>query len=324
MAVLRDLESLLQSLFSSEELRRFVSYLPGGDVLLGELPGAGTSPASFVHELVDLLKRRGRLADSDFWGELRAERRYRVSEIDALRSRIADAVAEETAVGEGASKTGSAEVGSAHAGNTNNGIANTEARVKPSTRRVLFVSASPDELPRLRVDQEFRELQSRLQSTGSNDRLELIHMPASRLEDLQRGLLQYEPDVLHISCHGTPEGALCFDSGGSGDYVPSLVKPESMLRLLRAVGESLELVILNACHSAPLAREISAIVGIAISMEGSIADDEAIRFSAAFYEVLAFGRPVAKAFEAALAGLDGGSEPCLFLGSMSREGTADS
>ena len=311
MGALRDFESLLLALFSSEELRRFISYQPGGDTLLGELPGAGEPPAAFVHKLVALLKRRGRLAEPGFWAELREVRKYRVPEIDALRSRIANEGDAEEIFGATAGATG----------NTKDDIANAEATGKPSVRKILFASASPPELSRLRVDQEFRELRIRLLGTRSHDRLELIHIPASRLEDLRSGLLEHEPNVLHISCHGTPEGALCFDSGGYGD-APSLVKPESMLRLLRAVGESLDLVILNACHSASLACEISGIVGPCISMEGSIADDEAIRFSVAFYEVLSYRKAVAKAFEAALAGL-GKAVPCLFIDTVLWEGSSE-
>lgn len=308
MGAFRDLESLLLALFSSEELRRFISYQPGGDTLLGELPGAGEPPVAFVHELVALLKRRGILVKPGFWAELRDARKHRVREIDAIRLCIAKA---EDAL----------ETTGDSAGPVKIDVANARPTDRHSIRKVLFVSASPPDLSRLRVDQEFRELRSRLDRTGPVDRLELIHMPASRLEDLRSGLLEHEPNVLHISCHGKPGGILCFDSGGYGD-APSSVKPENMLRLLRAVGESLELVILNACHSASLAREISGIVGPCISMEGSIVDDEAIRFSLAFYEVLSYRKAVTKAFEAALAGL-GEGVPRLFIDAVLWEGSPE-
>ncbi len=70
-----DLEKLLLALFDLPELRRFVTYLPGGDELRTHLPSGG-SLADYAHELVAILHRRGQI-DGALFDALTAERKHR-------------------------------------------------------------------------------------------------------------------------------------------------------------------------------------------------------------------------------------------------------
>lgn len=80
----KDVSRLLLSLFSADELRRWLRYLPGGGDLMGKLPGANASPASLASEAVAELDRAG-MIDEDFWQRLRNERPHRVPEILRVR-----------------------------------------------------------------------------------------------------------------------------------------------------------------------------------------------------------------------------------------------
>lgn len=72
-------------MFSSDELRRLVRYMPnGGDDLVAHLPGRTSSPAALANALVEELVRRG-LLDSDFMDLLERERPGRKADIRALR-----------------------------------------------------------------------------------------------------------------------------------------------------------------------------------------------------------------------------------------------
>lgn len=77
----RALFDLLTSLFSADELRRVVRFLPDGDVLSNALPGQGVSFASLCEALIDELRRRGML-NATFFDRLREERPRRVKDID--------------------------------------------------------------------------------------------------------------------------------------------------------------------------------------------------------------------------------------------------
>lgn len=85
------LAQLLLSLFSSDELRRFIRYLPYGDDLTAELPGSSASPAALVHEAVQVLERHGLLSDPRFWGGMLEERPRRGRDIDAVHARFQSA-----------------------------------------------------------------------------------------------------------------------------------------------------------------------------------------------------------------------------------------
>jgi hypothetical protein len=75
--------TLLQSLFSADELRRFVRFLPGGNDLAGGLPGSTASLATVASDAVDILSRNGRI-NRDLRDRLRAERPRKADEIDAV------------------------------------------------------------------------------------------------------------------------------------------------------------------------------------------------------------------------------------------------
>ena len=79
----RALHGLLLSLFSADELRRFIRYGPDGDAIAAELPGASASPAALAEAVVTALETRG--LDDDFFKRVLAERPRRASDISKVR-----------------------------------------------------------------------------------------------------------------------------------------------------------------------------------------------------------------------------------------------
>jgi hypothetical protein len=271
------LESLLLSMFSADELRRHLHYLPGGDEIAGALPGTHAAPATLAHEAVAVLARTRVLHDPTFWASLREARPRRAAEIDRVHELFAQAPA-----------TPDAPV----------------PPTAPSQLTLLLVSASPEGADRLRVDREVRSITDKLRASRHRDRLRVVIVVAARFEDLRTALLEHAPHVLHISTHGDG-GSLLFEPRADGS---SLVVSKQLRRLLGALGENLRLVVLGACESADLARELAPVAGCSIGMNGRIHDDEAIEFSVALYETLAFGKSIQTAFDAAVAGLDADDE----------------
>lgn len=281
------LASLLLSFFSADELRRFLRYLPDGDALVSGLPGPTASPATLVHESVGLLVRSRQVVDATFWDRLTAERPRRADEVKHVRGLFA-AQAEVAAASPRPNKA-----------------------ALPNTITILFASASPERDERLRVDIEQRKIMEKVRGARYRDRLNPVQITAVRFEDLRTALMQHEPHVLHISCHGTTQGELKFEPRDDGS---NIVPAKNLVRLLRALGRNLRLVVLNACNSAKLASEIAAAVGPTVGMERVIEDRVATEFSVAFYETLAFGREIDTAFEVALSSLSGADDelPQLF------------
>lgn len=283
----QQLEALLLSLFSADELRRFVRYLPGGDAIVGRLPGSIAAPAVLVSDVVTALARDGALSDPAFWDSLRRERPRRAAEIDGVQARCAQA---RPAPGPGP------------------GPAPASA---PAKLVVLMVSASPDTEQRLRVDKEFRKIIDQVRASRYRDRIEFQQIQAATFGNLRSSLMEHQPHVLHISAHGTEDGALLFEAEGDGSRV---VAKKNFIRLLGTLKDRLRLVFLNACHSQEIARDIPPAIDLAIGMSDAVGDAAAIRLSVAFYEALAFGRTVESAFDVALSDLDGDDDeiPQLF------------
>jgi hypothetical protein len=293
MARLKALESLLLKMFSAEELRRLIRYLPEGDTLSGALPGLHASPVMVAEAVVGVLDRDGALNEATVWDRFYEARPRRRAEIDVVRAMFPP------------------EPQPAKASSGVLPAASLPAPDKPKVLTILFASASPAEKDRMRVDKEFRRIVEKLRGSRHRDRLRVVTITAVRFEDLRTGLMEHEPHILHISCHGNPDGSLAFEAS-DGDAA-QVVPKKNLLRLLRALGSTLRIVVFNACHSAAIAVDIPPTVGLSIGMSDEILDTESVEFSIAFYEALAFGRTVETAFEAALAGLDEEDEvPRLF------------
>lgn len=175
------------------------------------------------------------------------------------------------------------------------------ANRKPQTRRkklkILFLAVN-DTKGDLKLDEEYREID--LSVARRQDKLELVSKFAIRRSELQQGLLQHTPDVVHFGGHGTPSGELMLRGD---DETLSLVSADALRLLFETLRDNVRLVVLNACFSTEQATAIRDGVGIAIGMRRQISDHAAIAFSAAFYEALAYRRAVREAFDLGIAAI---------------------
>lgn len=163
-------------------------------------------------------------------------------------------------------------------------------------RLMVLATASPDHLDPLRSDEEQRKIKDAWAQRRGMIRFDFC--PAARFSDL-RAALSAGADLLHVGCHGVENGPLEFEVDAGSNFRPG---PKNFVRLVGALGASLELIVFNTCHSAELARELSEdkrIVPLAIGMEGAIPDESAIDFVEKFYANLAVGYPVQDAFDEA-------------------------
>lgn len=160
--------------------------------------------------------------------------------------------------------------------------------------KILFLSANPKDISRIRLDEEMREVDEIIRMGERRDQLELILHPAARPGDLRQALLRHQPHILHFSGHGSPtEGIIVEDKSGN----TKLVSTDALAALFRTIKDNLSVVLLNACYSALQAEAIGQVVDFTIGMRKEIGDRSAIVFSAAFYQGLAYGRSVQESFD---------------------------
>jgi hypothetical protein len=169
-----------------------------------------------------------------------------------------------------------------------------ERTAAPRRDTILYLAASPTDLPPLRSDKEMREIREELQLGKDRDRFRLESAAAARLKDIGQALADYDPRIVHFSGHGERDGSLYVEDE-LGYSVPAA--PQGIADLFELHKSTVDCVIVNACHSLVLAEAINKHIGYVIAMRCEIGDAAAITFSIGFYQGLAAGAPVPQAFK---------------------------
>jgi HEAT repeat protein len=168
------------------------------------------------------------------------------------------------------------------------------------TISVLVASANPLDTDRLALDEEVRELTAALRGTPARDVVDLRTAWAMRPVDLLVELNERRPAVLHFSGHGMADGRLVFvDTANNAKAVDGA----AIASTLATAGDSVRVVVLNACFSSELAANLTEHVDVAVGMDRPVGDDAARIFARAFYSALGYGHSVGRAFEQGRAAL---------------------
>ena len=159
---------------------------------------------------------------------------------------------------------------------------------------ILFLASDPTDAARLRLGEELREIQEKLQLSKQREQFNLHQRMSVRPVDISQALLDIQPRIVHFSGHGLSSGELCFEDHG-GKALP--IKPEALGALFGQFSEQVECVLLNACFSEPQARAIGEHIPYVIGMNKQIGDKAAISFAVGFYQALGAGRSIADAYK---------------------------
>ena len=195
-----------------------------------------------------------------------------------------------------------------------------------NTSNLLFLAANPADTTELDLKSEFVKLYDKLQNSSYSVKTQWATTPAQ----LQDALLNYHPRIIHFSGHGTAgtavtapdnsinktraignipvdtsktpaqtEGIFLQDSKGNKKFVSGAALANLFGTCIEKF--SIDVVVLNACHSALQADAIvQAGVKFVIGMSRAVPDDTAIQFTEGFYNTLAKENDVAFAFKMAL------------------------
>jgi len=184
------------------------------------------------------------------------------------------------------------------------------------TRKILFLAANPKNTSRLRLDEEVREISAGLERAKNREQFELLQKWAARPRDIQRAMLDIEPQIIHFSGHGAGEKGLIFEDDTG---VMKFVAGEALSGLFELFANQVECVLLNGCYSQVQAEAIAQHIPYVIGMQQEVSDKAAIAFSVGFYDALGAGRSIQDAYRFGcsaiqLEGLTGNSIPKLCQG----------
>ncbi|MGI0484864.1 CHAT domain-containing protein [Pantanalinema rosaneae CENA516] len=160
--------------------------------------------------------------------------------------------------------------------------------------KILVLAANPTDMNRLRLDEEVREIQLSLEQSRNRDWFEVITRWAVRVDDLQKVLLDYTPQIIHFSGHGTGSQGLVLENDvGQSE----LISTTALSGLFRLVQNEVECVFLNACYSDVQAEAIHQHIDCVLGMNSAVGDKTAIHFARGFYQAIGSGKPYDQAFE---------------------------
>jgi hypothetical protein len=159
---------------------------------------------------------------------------------------------------------------------------------------ILFLTADPTNESRLRVGEELREIQEKLQLARLRQQFQLHQRMSVRPADISQALLDVKPRIVHFSGHGTSTGALCFEDK-TGSAKP--VEPSALAALFEQFANDVDCVVLNACYSKIQGDAIAQHINYVVGMDKAIGDKAAIAFAIGFYQALGAGRSIEDAYK---------------------------
>jgi CHAT domain len=169
-------------------------------------------------------------------------------------------------------------------------------------KTVLVLAANPIESVRVQFQKELSEIQEAWKRSKVKDGFEVKFEPAATWAGWRRGLLDYDPEIVHFIGHGVGVNGIVLE----GDSGQEVVSGERLAQLLLEFS-TVRCVVLNACHSKVQATEIFERVGhlrCAIGMKQSIAQESARQFAIAFYDSVFSGRDYGVSFRLGKTGIN--------------------
>ena len=166
------------------------------------------------------------------------------------------------------------------------------------TSKILLLSANPADTARLQLEKEFKKIK---QSLNHLDDFELQQSGATSAQDMRRNVSEYQPNIVHFSGHGEGQNGIVLENE-QGER--QLLSSKAISEFLALFKGSIQCVLLNACYSLHQAEAIVQHIDYVIGMSHAINDNAAIEFAVAFYESLAAGQSIPKAFDIASSGLN--------------------
>lgn len=149
---------------------------------------------------------------------------------------------------------------------------------------------------------EISEIDETIQSAERRDSFERFLYPGLRVSGIRKLLLRHKPHILHIAGHARPtEGLVLEDDNGETAKVTCSALVNLILK--SANDARLKLVFFSFCYSDACATAILAKVPYAVGVSDKISPESLLLFAEVFYQTLASGTSVRRAFDNARAWL---------------------
>lgn len=163
-----------------------------------------------------------------------------------------------------------------------------------AVKTILILAANPKTTSSLRLDEEIREIDAGLQRGKKREQFDIKQRWAVRVQDVYQALLDFKPQFVHFSGHGSGDDGLVLEDE-TGNV--QLVDTQALAELFKLFAGNIECVVLNACYSEVQAQAITLHIPYVIGMKKAIGDLAAIKFATGFYNALGAGESVEFAYK---------------------------
>jgi hypothetical protein len=191
---------------------------------------------------------------------------------------------------------GFAGTGGTQSGGTFNDYSsnNDTPEINTVVKTILILASNPKTTPPLRLDEEVREIDSGLQRARHRSQFDLKQKWAVRIQDVYQALLDFKPQFVHFSGHGSGDDGLALEDE-TGNV--KLVDTQALASLFKLFADNIECVVLNACYSEVQAQAIAQYIPYVVGMDKAIGDQAAIKFATGFYSAVVAGESVEFAYK---------------------------
>lgn len=159
------------------------------------------------------------------------------------------------------------------------------------SQTILFIATNSKDATRLRLEQEVREIAEGLQRSQNSQQFRLEQRLTMRPRDIQRAMLEVEPQIVHFIDGGTGEGLLFEDEAGNAKPIAG----DALASLFILFAEQVKGVVLNSCYSPIQGQAIAQNISWVIGISPALGNRAAIEFAVTFYDTLEMGRSVESA-----------------------------
>ncbi len=181
-------------------------------------------------------------------------------------------------------------------GNINNNFQkqNQKETENSTVKTILILASNPKNTSQLRLDEEVREIDTRLQRAKKRELFNFKQCWAVRCQEVYQAFLDFKPQIVHFSGHGSGDDGLALEDE-NGNL--KLVDTEAIAKLFELFSDTIECVVLNACYSEVQASAIAKHISYVIGMNQAIGDKAAIKFATGFYNAIGAGESVEFAYK---------------------------
>lgn len=162
--------------------------------------------------------------------------------------------------------------------------------IKP--KRILFLSANTEVSDRIRIDKEHKAITEELNNAIDKNKVVLSTRLAVDLNSLMNAIMEFNPNILHFSGHGSRDGIEL-----EGEHHPFFLKNDSLEKLIEILSSDLDCIVLNSCYSKGQAIKLTQRINTVVGMGDSIDDKAALLFSKGFYKGIAGSIGYSKSYE---------------------------